>query len=145
MTQHDPQILKVGEYVLKSKEPSKKPTKRVKIANSTWKEVLDLCDRKCEYNMEGTQYGLRDGDIDPVGGGTVKLTADHKNPHSVDPQIDPKINPNGKRFVNVIKKNFWDEDGKLNVIAILQSASRQVKEAFEWLKTYFNDKLNTVK
>lgn len=41
-----------------------------------------------------------------------------------------------------MKKNYWDDEtGWFNVIAILQSASEtQKREAFEFLKRYFNTK-----
>src|ERR1700735_2313713 len=37
----------------------------------------------------GEKCGLLNGGVDPMGGGTVQLTPDHKTPHSVDPTSDP--------------------------------------------------------
>lgn len=88
--------------------------------------------------------GLRQGDIDPVGGGTVKLTPDHKNPHSIHAEIDPE-DPSKRQPLcgrhQVMKKNYWDDEtGWLNVVAIIQSASEaQKRQAFEFLKTYFGE------
>ncbi len=40
-----------------------------------------------------------------------------------------------------MKKNFWDHgSGKLNVYAIVQSASKSVKrEIYEYLRAFFGD------
>ena len=88
--------------------------------------------------------GLKQGDIDPVGGGTVKLTADHKTPHSAHPRADAH-DPGAWQALcgrhQVVKKNFWDHgSGKLNVYAIVQSAPKSVKrEIYEFLRAYFGD------
>ena len=76
---------------------------------------------------------MKEGDIDPVGGGRVKLTPDHKSPHSVNPNTDPN-DPNQWRALcgrhQVMKKNYWDnQTGKLNIAGILQAASDKDKRA----------------
>jgi hypothetical protein len=76
---------------------------------------------------------LKEGDIDPVGGGRVKLTPDHKSPHSINPNADPS-EPNQWRALcgrhQVMKKNYWDNrTGKLNIAGILQAASEKEKRA----------------
>ena len=65
-------------------------SKRARIDAETWKQVLNRANHKCEWKEGGVSCGLKEGDIDSVGGGTVKLTPDHKRPHSVDPESDPK-------------------------------------------------------
>jgi hypothetical protein len=88
--------------------------------------------------------GLKNGDMDPIGGGTVKLTPDHKRPHAVDPAADPR-SPDAWQALcgrhQVVKKNYWDHTtGWLNVYAIVQAASEAEKHrVYEFLKTYFGD------
>ena len=88
--------------------------------------------------------GLRDGDTDPIGGGTVKLTPDHKTPHALHAEVDPRDPTKWQPLCGrhqVMKKNYWDDDtGWLNVLAIVQSASEEQKrQVLEFLKLYFQD------
>jgi hypothetical protein len=85
---------------------------------------------------------LAEGDQDQVGGGTVKLTPDHLTPRSINPNSDPK-DPTKWRALcgrhQVMKKNYWDSlTGKINIIAIVQAASKKEKrEVYEFLKEFF--------
>jgi len=77
-----------------------------------------------------------------VGGGTVKLTPDHKKPHSVDPSSDPEAPSMWDALCGrhqVMKKNFWDSStGKMNYIAIVQAAPLEAKrEMLVMLKAFF--------
>lgn len=63
--------------------------KRVRPTDATWTAVLERAGYACEWNEAGMVCGLKDGENDPVGGGRVKLTPDHKNPHSLNPDADP--------------------------------------------------------
>ena len=88
--------------------------------------------------------GLKSGEMDSVGGGTVRLTPDHKMPHSIHATADPKDPSKWQPLCGrhqVMKKNYWDDEtGWLNVTAIVQSASEEQKrEVFSFLKTYFNE------
>jgi hypothetical protein len=80
--------------------------------------------------------------VDQVGGGRVKLTPDHKNPHSLNPDVDPR-NPEQWQALcgrhQVMKKNYWDSNtGKMNTYAIVQCAARDEKESvFHFLLDYF--------
>ena len=67
-----------SEYRLVSTKKRTVSGKRVKINPNTWKAVLERAGHACEWNEGGQLCGLRAGAIDPIGGGTVKLTADHK-------------------------------------------------------------------
>lgn len=86
--------------------------------------------------------GLKDGETDSVGGGRVKLTPDHKNPHSLNPDAYTG-DPNQWQALcgrhQVTKKNYWDSTtGKLNVYAIVQFAPEPEKRmVFDLLLTYF--------
>jgi len=136
--------LKVSEYLMPTSEKRETAKKRVKIYPGTWQTVLKRANYRCEWNEEGTICGLRAGDIDPIGGGTVRLTPDHKTPHATGMEIDPR-NPDQWQALcgrhQVMKKNYWDDTtGWLNVCAIIQSASEQEKkQVFEFLKKYFKE------
>lgn len=88
--------------------------------------------------------GLRKGDIDPVGGGTVVLTADHVSPHSLP----------GGHWTGTLsdwqtlcarhqqeKKNFVDDrTGRKNVLELVRVSGKATKlEVYEFLKKYFKD------
>jgi hypothetical protein len=82
-----------------------------------------------------------------VGGGRVKLTPDHKTPHSVDPNSDPADPSQWQALCGrhqVMKKNYWDNNtGKLNIYAIIQNATQDEKYvAFKFLLDYFGYMLN---
>lgn len=75
-------------------------------------------------------------------GGRVKLTPDHKNPHSLDPDTAPGDPAQWQALCGrhqVTKKNYWDSiTGKLNAYAIVQFATRREKERiFHFLLEHF--------
>lgn len=135
--------LKVSEYMMPNAERRSTASRRTRPNAATWQQVLAQSDYRCSWTESGITCGLRQGDVDPVGGGTVKLTPDHKNPHSIHAEIDPedpsKWQPLCGRH-QVMKKNYWDDEtGWLNVMAIIQSASEaQKRQAFEFVKVYFD-------
>lgn len=136
--------LKVSEYLMPTTEKRVTAKKRAKIYPDTWQIVLKRANYRCEWNEGGIACGLRAGEIDPVGGGTVKLTPDHKSPHATDVDINPHDPDQWQALCGrhqVMKKNYWDDKtGWLNVYAIVQSASEQEKrEVYEFLKKYFGD------
>ncbi len=116
--------------------------KRVKPTKTTWQKILQRAGDRCEWSEAGQVCGLANGDVDPIGGGTVRLTPDHRRPHSIDPDADPG---NARQWQalcgrhQVIKKNYWHSlSGKLNVYAIVQAASRGEKwDAFVFLLNHF--------
>jgi hypothetical protein len=136
--------LKVSEYMMPTAKKRPVPKKRVSPTHKTWLVVLERADNRCEWEEGGVPCGLRNGDVDPIGGGVVRLTPDHKTPHSIDPDTDPN-DPEKWRALcgrhQVMKKNYWDsETGKLNVYAIVQAAPRADKRrVFEFLKEYFGE------
>ncbi len=136
--------LKVSEYMMPTPQRRETAGKRVRPTARTWKTVLEKAGHSCAWQEGGEKCALRDGDIDPVGGGRVKLTPDHKEPHSLNPDADP-TNPGKWRPLcgrhQVMKKNYWDnETGKLNVYAIVQAASEADKgRVYEFLATYFRE------
>lgn len=133
------------EYLMP--DATRRPTaaKRVLPTADCWNAVLKRANHKCEWTEDGQKCGLGDGEIDPVGGGTVKLTPDHVTPHSINPNTDTS---DPKQWLalcgrhQVMKKNYWDSgSGKLNVLGILQSVSEgQKKEALNFLNNYFGIK-----
>jgi len=136
--------LKVSEYLMPTADRRATAAKRLKIHHETWLKVLERAGYRCEWREGDATCGLKNGDIDPIGGGTVKLTPDHKRPHAVDPAADPR-NPNAWQALcgrhQVVKKNYWDHTtGWLNVYAIVQAASEAEKRrVHEFLKSYFED------
>jgi hypothetical protein len=60
------------------------------------------------------------------------FTPDHKNPHSINPDTDPKDVNQWQALCGrhqVMKKNYWDANtGKMNVYAIIQASTNSEKE-----------------
>jgi hypothetical protein len=133
-----------SEYLMPHAQKREAAGKRVKISEATWKNVLERAGYACEWEDGGLRCGLKAGEKDPIGGGTVQLTADHKRPHSLDPKADPD-DPDAWQALcgrhQVVKKNFWDHaTGKLNVHAIVQAAPEDVKrKVYEFLREYFGE------
>ena len=134
--------LRVSEYMMPNAERRATAARRRRPSAATWQKALAAHDDRCAWDEGGTKCGLRSGDIDPVGGGTVKLTPDHRTPHSVHAETDPRDSSKWQPLCGrhqIMKKNYWDDEtGWLNVVAIIQSASEEQKrEVFEFLKRYF--------
>lgn len=136
LSQRDNAELRTGEYCLVSAE-KRESAKSRKVADKKIKDELLKANPVCAY----PGCGLREGAIDLVGGGTVRLQLDHKTAHDHDDKgEDTKDNYQllcGRH--NVTKKNLWDDNtGKLNVRAIIQAFSKTEKaEALKWLNAYF--------
>jgi hypothetical protein len=142
LSNRDWNALAPQEYVLANVEKRAAAGKRIRPTTKCWNEVLARANNICEWHEDGMPCGLKEGSIDPIGGGTVKLTPDHLTPHSVDPNSDPDDASHWQALCGrhqVMKKNFWDGvTGKVNVIAILQASSaRQKREALDFLKQFF--------
>ena len=136
--------LKVSEYMMPNAERRSTASKRTRPNTATWNKVLLQHDRRCAWSEGGINCGLRNGAIDPVGGGTVKLTPDHKTPHAVHAEVDPKDPTKWQPLCGrhqIMKKNYWDDEtGWLNVLAIVQSASQvQKREVYDFPRSYFGD------
>ncbi|RIK38028.1 MAG: restriction endonuclease [Chloroflexi bacterium] len=134
--------LKVQEYLMPSAEKRTKVNRRVRPTDQIWLAILNRAGYCCEWDEDGVRCGLREGDIDPIGGGRVRLTPDHKSPHSINPGADPEDLEQWRALCGrhqVMKKNYWDNvTGKLNAYAIVQSASRTEKlEVFNFLLDHF--------
>jgi hypothetical protein len=144
LSNRDDRELKVGEYVLLSAKKRAGAGKRIQPTDATWKRILERSENTCEWDEDGAKCLLKNGSIDPVGGGTVKLTPDHMTPHSIKSTANPD-DPKMWRALcgrhQVMKKNYWDSaTNKLNVYAIVQSASKKDKQrVYEFLKDYFKD------
>jgi len=134
--------LKVQEYLMPHARKRPRAARRVKPTEATWLAVLRRANYSCEWSEGGQSCGLKEGDVDPVGGGRAWLTPDHKRPHSIDAQADP-LNPDQWQALcgrhQVMKKNYWDNiTGKINAYAVIQAASRREKhEVFLFLLEYF--------
>lgn len=138
--------LKPSEYVMPHTERRETAAKRVAPSRKCWAAVVKRANNRCEWVEDGSVCGLEAGEIDPVGGGTVKLTPDHLNPHSVNPNADPE-NPDQWQALcgrhQVMKKNYWDSStGKINIEAILQSVNEKQKQAaLQFLLRYYGYEL----
>jgi hypothetical protein len=136
--------LKVSEYMMPNAERRSTAARRTRPRADTWTQVLAQHDQRCAWTEGGVTCDLREGDIDPVGGGTVKLTPDHKTPHAIHAETDPRDPTKWQPLCGrhqVMKKNYWDDEtGWLNVVAIVQSASEaQKRHVFTFLKEYFGE------
>jgi hypothetical protein len=143
-TYRDLSSLGVGEYVLASNAKRKKAGRRIVCSPETWQEVLERANHKCEWNEDGAKCDLSDGMIDEIGGGTVRLTADHMQPHSLESKVDPLKASSWRALCGrhqVMKKNYWNSTtGKLNIEALLQSASvKEKRAALKFLQLYFKE------
>jgi len=144
LSNRDWKALTPQEYCLASIEQRAIASKRIRPSKATWKAVLERAGHACEWKEDGFSCQLAEGAIDPIGGGTVRLTPDHVTPHSVDPNSDPS-DPNQWQALcgrhQVMKKNFWDgATGKVNLTAILQAAGlEQKREALSFLKQFFGE------
>ncbi len=136
--------LKISEYMMPTAERRTIASRRVRPTPAAWQRALAEANYRCCWNESSQVCGLRNGDVDPVGGGTVKLTPDHRQPHSLNPNVDPddasKWQPLCGRH-QVVKRNYWnDESGWLNVYAIVQAASESEKRpVYEFLREYFGE------
>ncbi len=131
--------LKIQEYVMPHAVKRPRAGKRLRPTDETWLGVLRRADYRCEWREGNEACGLREGEIDPVGGGRVKLTPDHKTPHAVSSDVNPHDPDQWQALCGrhqVMKKNYWDNNtGKLNVYAIIQAASHTEKEkVYEFLR-----------
>ncbi len=95
--------LKVQEYLMPHATKRKKAGKRVRPDDETWVAILERAKHCCEWSEGGQVCGLHEGDVDPVGGGRVKLTPDHKNPHSLNQMPTHPIRVSGRRYAAAIR------------------------------------------
>jgi hypothetical protein len=142
LTKRDNADLKVSEYLMLSAERRDSAAKRVRLSSDTWMMVLERAGGCCQWNESGELCGMKEGEVDAIGGGTVRLTPDHRKPHSVNPSSDPTDVDAWRPLCGrhqVMKKNFWDDaSGWLNVYAIVQAASKDEKRAvLRFLISYF--------
>ena len=136
LSQRDNAELKTGEYCLVSATKRELAKSRV-AADKKIKAALLATQAICAY----AGCGLKEGDIDPIGGGTVRLQLDHKTAHDHDDR-GADVLENYQLLCgrhNVTKKNLWDDNtGKLNVRAIIQAFSAgEKRQALKWLMDYF--------
>lgn len=118
---------------------------RTRPTMAVWSAVLKKHGHACAWNVGGGECGLTQGDVDPVGGGRVRLTPDHRRPHSIDAVADKSDidawQPLCARH-QIMKKNYWDDaTGWLNVYGIVQAASAKDKrKVYNFLREYFEER-----
>lgn len=142
LAKRDRQDLLPEEYLMPHTNRREIAGKRVLPTGACWNTVLERAGHCCEWSEDGQPCKLEQDTIDPVGGGTVKLTPDHVTPHSINPNTD--VNDHLQWLAlcgrhQVMKKNYWDSgSGKINVLGILQAAGKaQKQEALDFLLGYF--------
>lgn len=138
----DWKALSPQEYVMPHSERRETAGKRVLPTRECWGAVLARAENSCEWTEDGQRCGLKEGDKDQIGGGTVKLTPDHSTPHSINPNTDIHDPTQWQSLCGrhqVMKKNYWDSGtGKINLRGILQSVGEKEKrDALEFLLQYF--------
>lgn len=141
LSKRDDPSLKTSEYCLES-TARRETAKTRRAINKKIKDALLAAAPVCVY----PNCGLREGDLDPVGGGTVRLQVDHKTAHDHNDGGQDELSNYqllcGRH--NVTKKNLWDDQtGKLNISAILQFIPHADKViARDWLNRYFSAQQN---
>ncbi len=142
LSHRDDQRLGVSEYMLASLEKRETVNRRMRPTASCWAAILQRAGGACEWDEDGSRCQLKEGDYDPIGGGTVHLTPDHNVPHSLGETPNPD-NPSHWRPLcgrhQVMKKNFWDSvTGRINYVGIIQAAKIEDKRlVYQLLKDYF--------
>jgi len=145
LTNRDTPMLSPGEYLMPDTNRRPLAARRVIPTDTCWRLILQNAQNRCQWVEDGHACRLESGHKDPIGGGTVKLTADHMTPHSLDPSSDPDDPKKWQALCGrhqVMKKNFWDSStGKFNLEAIIQAAGHKEKrKVYDSLKSYFDDK-----
>ncbi|KZK67759.1 restriction endonuclease [Shewanella baltica] len=142
LSKRDRSFLAIGEYLLQSTQRRVGAGKRVLPTKQAWADVLNRAGNCCEWNDSAELCRLREGELDPIGGGTVKLTPDHIDPHSLNPNTDPSDPTQWQALCGrhqVMKKNYWNSaTGKVNTQAIIQAAPHEEKRlVYTQLREYF--------
>lgn len=137
----DRESLKPSEYLLESTTPKRAPKPRAHLSATERSKLFERDGYCCQW----PGCLLKAGAIDPIGGGTVVLTADHRTPHSLP----------GGQWTGTLddwqtlcarhqqeKKNFIDDrTGRKNLRELVRAASAKEKRViFEDLKAYFGEK-----
>lgn len=135
----DRKQLRPGEYLLEVAQPTRAPKPRKYLNKKDKQELFERDGYACQW----PDCELRHGDTDPVGGGKVVLTADHRSPHSL-----PGSNWTGTledwqtlcaRHQQDKKNLIDDRTGRRNVRELVRVAGEDVKrQIYEDLMTYFN-------
>ena len=141
----DTKDLSPEEYLMPSSEQRISAGKRVLPKAACWQQVLARAGNRCEWSEDGQRCGLAELSVDPIGGGTVRLTPDHVTPHSIDPNTDTNDPSRWMALCGrhqVMKKNYWDSGtGKINLLGILQNVSeKQKREALNFLHQFYGIK-----
>ncbi|MDD5309630.1 MAG: restriction endonuclease [Deltaproteobacteria bacterium] len=137
----DRETLKPGQYVLLSATPKRVPKPRKYLSAEEKIQLFERDDHKCQW----PGCGLGAGATDPVGGGTIVLTADHRSPHSLpDGQWTGTLDDWQTLCARhqQEKKNFIDDrTGRKNLRELVRAAGKEEKRLiFDDLKAYFGSK-----
>lgn len=107
-----------------SSEPVREGKKRGNIPKHIRTEVLERANNKCEF----PGCCLKEGDIDPISGGKVKLQVDHINPHASFGDDDISNYQALCPRHQVKKKNFYaGKDMKPDLRVFVNNAGKKEK------------------
>lgn len=137
----DREWLKPGQYLLESTTPARVPKPRSNLTRSQKRELFARDGNRCQW----PECQLVAGATDPIGGGTVVLTADHRAPHSLPDggwtgTLDDWQTLCARHQQE--KKNFIDDrTGRKNLRELVRAASKEVKQTiYQDLLAYFKGK-----
>src|SRR5437016_5528423 len=71
LSSSDNKQLGLSEYLMPHSQKRLVAGKRIKINQKTWATVLERAGNTCQWDDGGQKCGLKEGDQDPIGGGTV--------------------------------------------------------------------------
>lgn len=136
----DRATLKPGQYVLRSATPTRVAKPREHLTEAERALLFARDEHRCQW----PGCGLSSGAVDPVGGGTVVLTADHRSPHSLAGGVWTGTLEDWQTLCarhQQEKKNFFDDrTGRKNLRELVRSAGREEKALiYGDLKAYFGE------
>lgn len=136
----DRAALKPGQYLLESATPMRVPKPRTYLSADERQQVFLRDGQMCQW----PGCGLTAGIIDPVGGGTVVLTADHRTPLSLADGVWTGTLDDWQTLCarhQQEKKNFIDDrTGRKNIRELVRAAGKEEKLLiYADLKAYFDE------
>ncbi len=136
----DREALKPGQYVLEAANPKRVAKPRAHLTPDERTRLFARDGQRCQW----PGCSLPAGATDPVGGGTVVLTADHKSPHSLAGGLWTGTLDDWQTMCarhQQEKKNFIDDrTGRRNLRELVRAASKGEKRLiFDDLKAYFGE------
>lgn len=132
LTRKDRAWLTTSEYLMLDPNPREITSRRVTPSADCWQTVLERDGHRCVFDLDGVACRLAAGERDPNTNRTVTLTADHRRPHALDAAADPD-DPDAWQVLcerhQHVKRHYFDEDGRVQVLAAARDAARDMRRA----------------